>query len=348
MKKILLFLIILIFWSCKKDKTEEIVFENKRINLNIPSNFPKIEYDLENNYPTKYGVELGKKLFFDPRLSLDNTISCSKCHQQKFAFTDPTEIRTHRAVGVEGRIGMRNTPPIQNALFLDKFMWDGVITELHRQPIVPIVTDEEMGETLEGIENKIKNDPEYKSLFKKAFGEENFSRDGMLKAITQYMITLISANSKYDKVTRDKTENFTVLEQKGFDIFKQKCISCHSTDLFTDQTLRNIGIPYNPDTEDDGFRRGTGKQEDFLKFKVPSLRNIEYTAPYGHDGRYASLKDFLDFLDNGVQDFPNLDHEMRKYFSQTGKLGIPLTEEEKNALIAFMKTLSDKEFTGRK
>ena len=156
MKKNLLFLIILIFWSCKKDKTEEIIFENKRINLNIPSNFPKIEYDLENNYPTKYGVELGKKLFFDPRLSLDNTISCSKCHQQKFAFTDPTEIRTHRAVGVEGRIGMRNTPPIQNALFLDKFMWDGVITELHRQPIVPIVTDEEMGETLEGVENKIK------------------------------------------------------------------------------------------------------------------------------------------------------------------------------------------------
>ncbi|MDO4880144.1 MAG: cytochrome c peroxidase [Capnocytophaga sp.] len=347
MKNFLLILISLSIWSCREEKTENI-FENRRIHLHIPSNFPKIQYDLESNYPTEYGVELGKKLFSDPRLSLDNTISCAKCHQRKFAFTDPSEIRTQRAVGVEGRIGMRNTPPIQNALFLDKYMWDGVITELHRQPIVPIVTDEEMGETLQNVENKIKDDPEYKILFKKAFGSDTFSRDGMLKAITQYMLTLISANSKYDKVIRNEGESFTAEEQKGLEIFKQKCASCHSTDLFTDQTLRNIGIPYNPETEDDGFRRGTGKQEDFLKFKVPSLRNVEYTAPYGRDGRYATLKDFLDFLTDGVQEYPNLDPEMRKYFAQTGKLGIPLTEDEKNALIAFMKTLSDEEFTGRK
>lgn len=327
-----------ILWACRNDETIDPLPTDEVYRLQIPSNFPNIEYQISQNQPTKYGVALGKKLFYDGRLAKDNAVACAFCHIQQDAFTHHGHPVSH---GVEGREGTRNTPPIQNMIFMKHYMWDGVVTNLEMQPIIPISTHEEMDETIENIINKLKDDKEYKKLFTIVYGDDKITANRILKAITQFMATLISAESKFDQVTRDKTASFTPAEAKGYATFQEKCASCHSTALFTDQSFRNTGIPYNPITQEEGRKRVTGKDEDFLKFRVPSLRNVAYTAPYTHDGRFYTLKSLLDFYDTGVEDQPNLDPEFKKV---PGRVGIPLSEEEKINLIEFLHTLSDPEF----
>lgn len=339
---ILIIFTSIIFFSCKKDDNyipENISFNNPKIELKKPSYFPDFTEKNLENLPTKYGVELGRKLFHEKRLSGDNTISCVTCHIQKNAYAD----NNPQAIGIHGRRGLRNTPPIQNMIFLKYYMWDGAVTNLKEQPRIPIVTDEEMDSSVLRAINKIKNDPEYQILFQKAYKDGSINSYRMLESLAQYMLTLISANSKYDKIIRNEA-TFSPLEQEGFDIFNKKCISCHNGALFTDQTFRNIGFPRNPDhIEEAGRGRFTGKKEDFFKFRVPSLRNIEYTAPYGSFGQFATLKDVLDFLSNEVINSENLDPILKNNGNK-----IPLTEKEKEALIAFMKTLSDKDFIEKK
>lgn len=341
MKRQILLIISLLslLYSCRKDDDiQEIPFNNPILNLKIPTNFPQLNPLIQNNFPTKYGVELGEKLFYDKRLSNNNTISCATCHQKEKAYADSNA----KAIGIDGRIGLRNTPPIQNLAFLKIYMWDGAVTELSTQPLIPIITHEEMDSNILEIIDKIKNDTEYQQAFKKAFGDSQINGKRILESLTQFMYTLISANSKYDKVQR-KEATFTDLEQRGYNIFEKKCSTCHSGALLTDQSFRNIGFPINPNTvEEHGLARVTGKDEDIMKFRVPSLRNIEYTAPYGSFGEFQTLRDVLDYFDNGVKYAPNLDNEMKK--RTDGKLGISLSEDEKNALIAFLKTLSDKDF----
>lgn len=342
MKNILTFYLLLSFlYSCSKNSSEEAQqISNPRLSLNIPSNFPPLNPFIESAYPTKYGVALGEKLFHDPRLSHDNSISCATCHIREQAYAD----KNPRAVGVAGRIGLRNTPPIQNMAFLTEYMWDGAVTDLKEQPVTPIVTHEEMDSSLLEVIEKLKDDPAYKQALLKAYGDTKFSSERILGSMAQFMYTLISANSKYDRVTRDHTETFTPVEEKGYTLFKQKCASCHKGALFTDESFRNVGFPKHPDVvEEAGRGRVTGNNDDLHRFRVPSLRNIEYTAPYGSFGQFASLKEVLDFFANGVTDYPNLDPILKNNNKK-----IPLTEEEKEALIAFMLTLSDKAFVGRK
>lgn len=331
--------------SCRKEKEETYYPIDEKINLTIPAYFPEIKYNLKDNYPTKYGVELGRKLFYDGRLSKDNTISCGFCHIQENGFTHHGHRVSH---GVEGREGFRNSLPIQNLIFLNSYMWDGSIEDLNRQPIAPIHSFSEMDENFASIINKIKNDEKYKRLFKIVYGDENITSGRILKSLAQFMVTMVSFNSKYDKVMRNEAGiKFSQEESEGFKIFKEKCISCHSTSLFTDQTYRDIGMtPDNSLKDDDGRTeegrmRVTGNRSDYLKFRVPSLRNVEYTTPYGHDGRFRSLEAILDFFSSGVERTPNLDAELQK---TPGKIGIPLTEKEKKYLIAFLKTLSDPDF----
>ncbi|MDO4880142.1 MAG: cytochrome-c peroxidase [Capnocytophaga sp.] len=330
-----------IFYSCKKenDYTSEIfTFNNPKIELKKPSYFPDFTEKTLENLPSKYGVELGKKLFYETRLSGNNTISCATCHIQQYAYADTNP----QAIGIYNRKGLRNTPPIQNMAFLKYYMWDGAVTNLKEQPLIPIVTDEEMDSSVLRALNKIKDDPEYKILFQKNYEDGKINSYRMLECIAQYMLTLISDNSKYDKVIRKET-TFSPLEQKGWDIFNQKCASCHSGALFTDQTFRNVGFPINPNiVEEAGRGRFTGKKEDFMKFRVPSLRNIEHTAPYGSFGQFATLRDVLDYFSNSVIDANNLDPILKNNGNK-----IPLSEEEKDALIAFMKTLTDKKFIGK-
>ena len=339
MKKIFLFLVLILTLSaCSTNDYETIVYKNPEIAFDIPDGFPQPNPSLYTNKPTKYGVELGKLLFNDKRFSANNSVSCASCHIQSNAFAD----HNAQAIGIEGRIGLRNTPPIQNLAFMKFYNWDGSKLNLESQPIVPIVTHEEMDSSILEIIGKIKDDLQYKELFKKAFGDENITAERIYRSIVQYEYTLISANSKYDRVMRHKSETFTENEAKGYEIFQQKCANCHSGELFTDQSFRNIGFPINMNTNEAGRARVTGKPEDFMSFRVPSLRNVEYTAPYGSFGQFATLKDVLAYFDNGVLSADNLDPIFKENSNR-----IPLTEDEKEYLIAFMKTLSDNEFTDR-
>lgn len=337
MKKIASFiLILLVITSCSNDDDAIVSFDNPEVYLNIPAGFPELNPFVSQNKPTKYGVELGKKFFSDKRFSADNTISCSTCHVQANAFTDGIP----QAIGIKGRVGFRNTPSIQNLAFLKFYNWDGSKLQLENQALVPIITHEEMDSSILEVIDKIKGDADYIDLFKKAFGDEKITPEKIYKSIAQFEYTLISANSKYDKVKQNK-ESFTVNELKGYQTFQQKCASCHSTELFTDQSFRNIGFPLNTNTNEAGRGRVTGITADFMSFRVPTLRNIEFTSPYGSFGQFSTLRAVLDYFDNGVLDAENLD----PIFKNNGKR-IPLSEEEKSNLISFMNTLSDVQFLG--
>ncbi|MDN3695160.1 cytochrome c peroxidase [Chryseobacterium tructae] len=327
--------IIILLISCNNDRYEPISGDNPQVSLNIPSGFPELNNSVNSNRPTKYGIELGEKLFNEKRLSADNSISCSSCHIQGNAFAD----HNARGIGIQNRVGLRNVPAIQNMLFMKFYNWDGNILQLENQPLVPIITHEEMGSSILEVIGKIRDDMMYKDLFRKAFGDETITAERIYKSIAQYEYTLISANSKYDKVKRKEGENFTENEALGYQTFQQKCVSCHSTELFTDQSFRNIGFPVNPDTNEAGRGRVTGIPADYMSFRVPSLRNVEYTAPYGSYGQFPTLRAVLDYFDKGVLSADNLD----PVFKNNGNR-IPLSEQEKTNLILFMKTLSDREF----
>lgn len=304
--------------------------------LTIPPGFPALNPAVNQNRPTQYGVELGKLLFNDKRFSTDNSISCASCHIQAHAFAD----NNIQGIGVEGRIGLRNVPSIQNMAFMQFYNWDGSKLKLENQPLVPIITHEEMDSSILEVIDKIQDDIAYKDLFEKAFGDAAITPERIYKSIAQYEYTLISANSKYDNVMRNEGETFTDSEARGYEIFQQKCAGCHSGELFTDQSFRNIGFPVNTDSNEAGRARVTGKAEDYMSFRVPSLRNVEFTAPYGSFGQFATLQSVLDYFDNGVLGADNLDPVFKNSNNR-----IALTTQEKADLIAFMKTLSDIHFT---
>lgn len=322
-------------FSCTTNENQPDIFENPEVSLHIPDDFPGLNGAFSANKPTKYGVELGEKLFFEKRLSADNTISCGSCHVPASAFAD----HNPQAVGIKGRIGLRNTPPIQNLAFMRFYNWDGSKLQLENQPIVPIITHEEMNSSILEVIEKLQQDESYGQLFTKAFGDAAITPERIFKSISQYEYSLISANSKYDRVIRKEGETFTENEARGFEIFKQKCVTCHSTGLFTDQSFRNIGFPLNLNSNEAGRARVTGDMKDYMSFRVPSLRNIEYTAPYGSFGQFPTLQSLLDYLDKGVLDAENLDPILK----QNGNR-IPLSNQEKKDIITFLKTLSDKEF----
>ncbi len=335
-KKIILLLAALaLLMACSREGVDPLPPENPVLELTVPPGFPELNPSVKTNIPTRYGAELGKRLFFEKKFSAGNTISCASCHQPSRAFTDGKA----QATGVEGRIGLRNTPPLQNMAFLKFYNWDGNVLQLEKQPLVPIITKEEMNSSILEVISKIKEDAGYKILFQKAFGDESITPDRIYKSIAQYGYTLISANSKYDRVKRNEGESFTAGEARGYAVFQQKCNSCHSSELFTDQSFRNIGFPINTHTSEAGRARVTGLAADYMSFRVPSLRNVQYTAPYGSFGQFATLRSVLDYLDAGVIDSENLDPVLKQNGGR-----IPLSEEEKESLIAFMNTLSDTDF----
>ncbi|HMR91641.1 MAG TPA: cytochrome c peroxidase [Chitinophagaceae bacterium] len=330
---------LLLFLSCNRDDIfDPLPFGNPELSLPIPHGFPALNNSVNTNKPTKYGVELGEKLFNEKKLSANNTVSCASCHHQSNAFAD----NNIQAVGIYGRVGLRNTPPIQNMAFMQFYNWDGNILQLEKQPLVPIITHEEMNSSILEVISKLKDESGYKNLFKKTFGDEKATPERIYNSIAQYGYTLISANSKYDRVKRNEGAAFTESEAKGYQVFQQKCAGCHSTELFTDQSFRNVGFPLNTNTNEAGRARVTGMLADYMSFRVPSLRNVAYTAPYGSFGQFPTLRAVLDYFDNGVLDADNLDPVLKN-----NNRRIPLTGEEKENLIAFMKTLSDSSFVGQ-
>ena len=197
-----------------------------------------------------------------------------------------------------------------------------------------------MNESFSNIIDKLQADEEYPQLFAEAFENGEVNTDNMLKAISQFLVMMVSADSKYDKILKNEGSQFTEEEEAGKVLFDQKCATCHAGVLFTDQSYRNNGLPIDPEYDDEGRSRVTGLQADKYKFKVPSLRNIQITYPYMHDGRFQTLAQVLDHYDSGMVVTENLD----PVFQQNENLGISLTEDEKQKIIAFLETLTDDKF----
>ena len=336
------FFLLLSLWlvSCSEEDTDsgyEAIVENDTLSIEIPDYFPEVTYNFEANPPTEKGFELGKKLFYDGKLSSDGVVSCGFCHIQDFSFTHHTHIVSH---GVNGALGTRNAQPLQNMIFMNEFTWDGAAESLDAQPIIPITAEVEMNESFSNIIDKLQADEEYPQLFAEAFENGEVNTDNMLKAISQFLVMMVSADSKYDKILKNEGSQFTAEEEAGKVLFDQKCATCHAGVLFTDQSYRNNGLPIDPEYDDEGRSRVTGLQADKYKFKVPSLRNIQITYPYMHDGRFQTLAQVLDHYDSGMVVTENLD----PVFQQNENLGISLTEDEKQKIIAFLETLTDDNF----
>ena len=318
---------------------QDIVKKPEPVEISIPSNFPDPVYQLENNPPTKEGVALGKKLFYDARLSRNNTISCGFCHMQPSAFTHHGHDVSH---GIDDRLGRRNSLPVQNLIFLKTFFWDGGVHNLDFVPLNAIANEVEMDEEVDNILTKLEADQRYKDMFSSAYGSEEITGTKFLQALSQFMATMISANSKYDLYVRGEGGvMLTDVELEGLALFKANCATCHATDLFTDQSYRNNGFSSLED-----FNRDKGREEITLdpadrgKFKVPSLRNVEYSGPYMHNGKLTRLEDVLEFYSTGIHDTPTLDPLLK----QEGTLGFEFTADEKKAIIAFLRTLTDEQY----
>lgn len=361
--KISLFGVAVILWwmaACTKaTETPAPVAEPKPL-FAIPQNFPQPVYALDKNPITQDGFLLGKTLFYDGILSRDGSISCGECHRQDFGFTHHLHDLSH---GIDNQIGLRNAPPLHNLAWGKSFMWDGGVFDLDLFSVAPIENPVEMDEKMGNVLEKLRKSPTYPALFKKAFGTEEITTERFLKSLSQFMLTLVSANSRYDKYIRKEGVMLTATELAGLELFKQKCASCHAGELFTDDSFRNNGLPifrerYQPVTKvvdgvtktvmelvvDDGRMRITELLSDKNKFKVPSLRNIEHTQPYMHDGRFATLTEVLNHYAGGVADTQNLDPLLK----QNGRLGIALTDTEKTQIIAFLRSLTDTEYLSDK
>ena len=301
------------------------------IYFDIPKDWPKPHYDFSKNPLTEEGFQLGRKLFYDPILSKDNTISCASCHLQQTGFTHIDHQLSH---GIDGKIGTRNSLSLQNLAWTKDFMWDGGVNHLDVQPLAPITSDVEMNETLENIVAKLQKEDKYLQLFQKAFGTKKITGQLTLKALSQFVVSLTSANSKYDKVIR-KEEKFTEMQQKGYNLFKQNCASCHKEPLFTDEKFENNGLAIDPTLNDIGRMKITQNPKDSLKFKVPTLRNIQFTFPYMHDGRFKTITDVVKHY-NSLKQSNYLPKELSKPMN--------LSDDDRTDLVAFLKTLTDTQF----
>lgn len=334
------FIVIIIFiagiYACNKNiDTTTGVFKG----FEKPVNFPVPVYDLANNPVTETGFKLGRKLFNDPILSANNTISCASCHIQTAAFSHNGHSVSH---GIFDRLGTRNSPAIMNLAWGTSFMWDGGVFDLDLQPIAPITNHVEMGDTMANVLNKLKVSDVYPGLFQKAFGSEGITTSTFLKALSQFIVMCISANAKYDSVMCGQTI-FSDVEQKGYLLFKAKCGSCHTEPLFTDNSFRNNGLSISA-INDEGRYAVTLQETDKYKFKVPGLRNLSFSPPYMHDGRLLTIEAVLDHYTFGIKNTTNLDEA----FKQSIKPGIKMSEDDKQNIIAFLKTLNDRNFITNK
>jgi cytochrome c peroxidase len=336
MKKIIvaiLFVMPLLFVAC--DKGEDEIPAAKPYTLVIPQGLPPMNIP-SNNPLTVEGVALGKRLFYDPILSANNTQSCASCHVQETGFSETTQYST----GIDGIEGNRNAMPLINLGWQTKFFWDGGANGLESQVIGPITNPIEMHETMANVVAKLNAHAEYPELFKAAFGSAEASSQNIMRAIAQFERTLISGNSKYDQYMRGETF-LSSQELNGLSLFtdmeKGDCSHCHSLgSTFSDFEFRNTGLDSIP--VDEGRYLITLNQGDRGKFKTPSLRNVELTAPFMHDGRFQTLLECVQHYNTGFRYSANLDPNLS--FAVKGRM----TQQEMEDLVAFMKTLTDMEF----
>ncbi|HRI33137.1 MAG TPA: cytochrome c peroxidase [Saprospiraceae bacterium] len=300
--------------------------------IEIPKHFPKPIYSFSNNPITVEKIELGRALFYDPILSKDSTISCSSCHSQYNAFAHVDHALSH---GIRDQIGRRNAPALMNLAWQKLFMWDGAINHLDMQSLFPITHPKEMDENLEHVISKLQQTNIYPKLFFKAYSDTLITGEHTLKAISAFMVSLVSSHSKYDSMIL-KQALFIQQETKGYKLFKKHCNSCHTEPLFTNLKFENNGLPVDTTLNDFGRISITHQSTDSLKFKVPTLRNIEFTYPYMHDGRFKRLSEVINHYTSGIHNHPTLSKQLQE--------PIHLSSNDKVDLMAFLLTLTDKRF----
>jgi cytochrome c peroxidase len=320
------YLLLLLAFGCMA------FFAARQIDLQYPPYFPAPEYDFNNNPLDKEKIELGTVLFFDPVLSKNNTISCASCHSPYNAFAHTDHDLSH---GINDQIGTRNAPALFNLAWQKTFMWDGAINHLDMQALAPISHPKEMDESIENVVKKLQCNEIYPNLFYQAYQDSLITGEHILKALSQFQLTLVSANSKYDKVKLGTT-NFTEQEINGYALFQKNCNSCHTEPLFSSYEFANNGLPVDTTLNDFGKGGITLKSADSLLFKIPSLRNLSYTYPYMHDGRFKNLNQVLSHYTNGIQ--------QNKTTSERLKTPLKLSSNEKTDLVAFLLTLNDSAF----
>jgi cytochrome c peroxidase len=301
--------------------------------------------DLPRDNPlTVERVALGKKLFFDKRVSINDAQSCADCHSPEKAFTDGR--RTSR--GAEGELGTRNAMPLFNLAWKSEFFWDGRATTLRQQVLQPMQNPIEMHQNLTNLVVKLARAHDYPALFAAAFGSREITPEKIALALENYLLTLTSFDSKFDRVLNGE-EKFTPQEQRGFELFSTEydprrgqygadCFHCHGGPLFQSQSFANNGL--DEVFADIGRAKVTGKSSDTGKFAVPSLRNVALTAPYMHDGRFQTLDEVVEHYCTGVKRSATLDPNIARHPDG----GVPLSTTDKQALVAFLKTLTDKKY----
>ncbi len=315
--------------------------------LEAPAQFAKLLLPAGNPM-TEEGVALGRRLFYDPILSTDSSLSCASCHLPERAFTDGQAI----SQGIAGRKGSRNAPSLANAAYHYKgLFWDGRSPTLEAQALLPVENPDELGNDWETVEEALRRHAGYPQYFRAAFGigdTAELTRELVARALAQFERTLISADAKYDRVMRGE-DTFTPSEERGKHIFfdsaeelpNGECGHCHTPPLFTDQSYMNNGLdPASALTDfpDKGRGLDTGKRYDNGRFRVPSLRNVALTAPYMHDGRFQSLEEVIAHYNQGGHAAENVDPKIRK---------LHLSDRDKQDLRAFLETLTDTAFVNK-
>jgi cytochrome c peroxidase len=298
-----------------------------------PSHFPEPAYNFAGNEVTPARTELGRRLFLAPLLSAASTISCENCHQQWGGFADPLHPISH---GIDHKFGKRNSPGLANMAWYPHFMWDGGVIHIENQPLAPIVNEVEMGSTLKDVLDKLNRSPYYQQAFEEAYGVMEINSQSVLRAFAQYLSALVSDGSTYDDYLKGNTSALSSFEREGLELFQNHCQTCHNGALLTDFSFRDNGLTLDY-SKDEGRAHITLQPQDSGKFKVPTLRNIEKTFPYMHDGSMGTLEDVLEHYSTGILPSKNLDPNLPPG-------GFGFTDNEKEALIAFLKTLTDENF----
>jgi cytochrome c peroxidase len=307
--------------------------------ISVPANFPAPVYSAEVNPPSRAGFELGRTLFYDPLLSRTGDVSCSSCHQQATAFANTG----HRlSKGINNKLGVRNAPALQNLRWKKNFFWDGGPKHIETMPLAPITHPLEMGETMENVLRKLNADSSYQRQFAQVFGGTGpIDSYQFLRAMAQFTAALTSSNSRYDQYSRHEPgATLSASELRGLAVVRQKCGNCHTGELFTDESFRNNGLD-RTFPSDSGRAHITRSRQDAGRFKVPSLRNVALTAPYMHDGRFATLSDVLDHYSRGMVESASLDPQFRRHGVGPG---VALSTQERQDLLAFLETLTDTTF----
>ena len=319
--KYCVFLLLIFIFSCSQTDDYK---------LEIPAHFPELPIP-EDNQLTANRVELGRLLFFNPLLSKDSTLACASCHFPKFAFSDTVSL----SIGINGGKTKRNSPSLINVAYTPLLMKDGGVTSLEKQVIAPLENPNEMGFQLKAAADRIGERPIYQQMSQDAYGRA-FSPYVLVRALAAFQRTLIGGTSKYDEYLSDgKNEKlFSISEKRGMKLFfseKTNCSNCHNGVLFTNFEFENNGI--HETYTDVGRADVTLDKSDKFKFKVPSLRNVELTAPYMFDGSLKTLEEVVTHYNNGGKNH---------YQKNTLIRSLKLTEQEQLDLVSFLKTLTDR------